>query len=50
MNGVMNGVMAMIPIYEVSNIVTYKSVDKEKIEIIMISAHPHNYVNKNKQT
>ena len=31
--------MALIPIFEVQNIVTYKSVDKEKIKIIMICAH-----------
>ena len=31
--------MALIPTFEISNIVTYKSVDKEKIQIIMICAH-----------
>ena len=31
--------MALIPIYEIGNIVTYRSVDKEKIKIFMICAH-----------
>ena len=31
--------MALIPIFEIGNIVTYKSVDKEKIKVIMICAH-----------
>ena len=30
--------MALIPIFEVGNIVTYKTVDKEKIKFIMICA------------
>ena len=39
--------MALIPILEICNIVTYKSVDKEKIKIIMMSKRN---VNKNNQT
>ena len=31
--------MAMIPIFEIRNIVTYKSVDQEKIKIIVICVH-----------
>ena len=31
--------MALIPIFEIRNIVTYKSLDKEKIRIIMICVH-----------
>ena len=31
--------MPLIPIIEMRNIVTYKSVNKEKIKIIMICAH-----------
>ena len=41
--------MALIPIFEILNIVTYISVDKEKIKIIMICMHAHNYVNRNNQ-
>ena len=31
--------MALIPLFEIRNIVTYKSVDKEKIKIILICMH-----------
>ena len=31
--------MALIPIFEIRNIVNYKSVGKEKVKIIMICAH-----------
>ena len=31
--------MALIPIFEIWNIVAYKSVEKEKTKIIMICAH-----------
>ena len=39
--------MALIPIFEIWNDVTYKSVDKEKIKIIMIL---HTYRCKQKQS
>ena len=31
--------MALVPIFDILNIVTYKTVDKEKIRIITICAH-----------
>ena len=31
--------MALIPIFEILNIVTYKSVENEKIKIFLICAH-----------
>ena len=31
--------MALTPVFEIGNIVTYKLVDKEKIRIIVICAH-----------
>ena len=31
--------MALIPIFENWNVVTYKSVDKEKIQVIMLCVH-----------
>ena len=31
--------MTLVPIFKIWNIVTYKSVGKEKIKIIIISAH-----------
>ena len=39
--------MTLIPIFEILNIVTYISVDKEKIKIIKTCVHAHNYVNRN---
>ena len=33
--------MALIPLFDIWNIVTYKSLDKQKIKIIMICAHAH---------
>ena len=33
--------MALIPIFEIWNIVAYKSVDKEKVKIIVICVHAH---------
>ena len=38
--------MALIPIFEIVNIVTCNSVDKEKIKIIMICVHPQCKQNK----
>ena len=42
--------MALIPLFDIRNIVTYKLVDKEKIKIIMICGHAQSCQCKQKQT
>ena len=37
--------MALIPLFKIWNIVSYKSVDKEKIKLIMICVHAQMFTN-----
>ena len=40
--------MVLIPIFKIWNIVSYKSVDKEKIKLIMICVHAQMFTNNHK--